>query len=289
MRVLVAIPHYFAAPDEGRKAGYGSEVADAAPKRAAALDRTIAGLRQVLGPRQWFYRLREGQRVAFDRANQSIAVKRLDIVVVTSGNRHLLDRLTVPRHWFAHEPVDGDPRLLGFACHDVLAEAADDYDWYCYLEDDVRIADPWFLRKIALVEDLTNGEVALMPNRFELLQGRRIEKLYVDGPVSPHYTAAWQDISQDVVLRLKFLGIEISLVRASNPHAGCFFLSQRQFSVWRDQPFFGDRDQSFMGPMESAATLGPMKTFRLFKPAIENAGFLEAEHINNRNWLPPDV
>jgi hypothetical protein len=194
----------------------------------------------------------------------------------------------VPPDWYRHHPVEGDPRELGFVCHDVLAAQADDYDWFCYLEDDVHIADPWFLRKVALVEQRTDGEVVLMPNRFELMQGPRIEKVYVDGPVSRNFTTFWQDIASDPAIVLIYLGLKVRFVRASNPHAGCFFLSRRQFATWRAKPYFGDRDQAFMGPMESAATLGPMKTFRLFKPSVENAGFLEAEHINNRKWLPDD-
>ena len=54
------------------------------------------------------------------------------------------------------------------------------------------------------------------------------------------------------------------------------------------QAVFFDRDISFAGPLESAATLGIMKTFRIYKPANDNAGFFEILHTNNRylgNWL----
>ena len=49
--------------------------------------------------------------------------------------------------------------------------------------------------------------------------------------------------------------------------------------TWSRQPHFLDRDTSFIGPLESAATLGIMRTFRVYKPAVESAGFLEIEHF----------
>ena len=57
---------------------------------------------------------------------------------------------------------------------------------------------------------------------------------------------------------------------------------------WASKPYFLDRDISFAGPLESAATLGIMKTFRVYKPAPASAGFFEIRHANARylgNWL----
>ena len=36
-----------------------------------------------------------------------------------------------------------------------------------------------------------------------------------------------------------------------------------------------------VGPLESAATLGVMRTFRVYKPADANAAFLELEHTGS--------
>ena len=47
-------------------------------------------------------------------------------------------------------------------------------------------------------------------------------------------------------------------------------------------PYFGDEDSSFAGPLESAASLGIIKTFRQYKPSPANAGFLELEHLHAR-------
>ena len=43
-------------------------------------------------------------------------------------------------------------------------------------------------------------------------------------------------------------------------------------------------DTSFHGPLESAATLGMLKTFQLMKPAPQNGRFLTVEH-GGRNFM----
>jgi hypothetical protein len=48
---------------------------------------------------------------------------------------------------------------------------------------------------------------------------------------------------------------------------------------WSKQPYFNDVDVSFIGPLESAASLGIMKTFKLYKPAEVNPDFLEIQHF----------
>ncbi|MCC7274213.1 MAG: calcium-binding protein [Alphaproteobacteria bacterium] len=303
-RLLVAIPHYVGPPAAGA-AHYGSVLPGAAAARARALERTIAGLRENLGPRQARIEGRIRRRsaietphgtlegastVVFRQANLPALPARFDIVVVTIPGRNALDLLDLPRDWFEvlEVPLDrlgGDPRMLGFACHEALAARAAGYDWFGYLEDDVAIADGWFLRKVALIESQTNGAAVLLPNRFERRPGRHIDKLYIDGPLADGYTATWQDIAVDRGLRVAYLDGAVILERPANPHAGCFFISASQLARWRAQPWFGDRDTSFQGPLESAATLGIMRTFRIYKPALRHASFLEAEHLNNRDWL----
>ncbi|BBK45043.1 hypothetical protein STVA_50630 [Allostella vacuolata] len=302
MRVLVAIPHYVGPPAQGGPV-YGSSLPDARPARAEALRRTILGLRVHLGDRQaragWaaptVYSLptdlpKDKSLLAFQQANVPNRATRLDIVVVVVGDRHALPAVGLPPSLFEVERVSigrlgGDPRLLGFACHDVLAARAADYDWLGYLEDDTVVADPFFLRKIAFVEKELNGDAVLLPNRFEVTPASRFVKLYVDGPISPHATTRWQNLGEHRSVAIRLLSDAVVLARPSNPHAGCFFLSARQFARWRAQDHFGSRQPLFAGPLESAACLGIMRTFRIYKPVLDNAGFLEAEHLNNREWL----
>ena len=51
---------------------------------------------------------------------------------------------------------------------------------------------------------------------------------------------------------------------------------------WLERADFESQETGFVGPLESAATLGIMKTFRIYKPARENASFLEIEHYGSR-------
>lgn len=303
MRILVAIPHYVGPPAAGGTV-YGSSQPDAGPARAAALTRTIAGLRVHLGRVQarvgWADPRAGGSdppppglsRVRFERANRPALPEALDIVVGVVEDRHVLDRVLLPAAAFSVERIGldalgGDPRMLGFACRDILGQRAAGYDWIGYVEDDTVVGDPWFLRKIGLLERATQGEAVLLPNRFEADPAGRFPKLYVDGPIPALVTRRWQDVGQMATMSLSHLGEMVTIERPTNPHAGCWFLSARQFARWQQQPYFADRQPAFIGPLESAASLGIMRTFRLYKPALDSASFLEAEHLNNRTWIRP--
>jgi hypothetical protein len=50
-------------------------------------------------------------------------------------------------------------------------------------------------------------------------------------------------------------------------------------SHWASRPYFLDRATGYIGPLESAATLGGMRTFAVYKPAPRSADFLEVEHF----------
>ncbi|MFW5792070.1 MAG: hypothetical protein ACOCVU_05360, partial [Desulfohalobiaceae bacterium] len=71
---------------------------------------------------------------------------------------------------------------------------------------------------------------------------------------------------------------DITFVRPLNPHSSCFFLNREQIERWTGGKYFLDRDTRFISPLESAATLSVMRTFRIYKPGPANMGFLEVEH-----------
>jgi hypothetical protein len=73
----------------------------------------------------------------------------------------------------------------------------------------------------------------------------------------------------------------VSFKRPLNPHSGCFFLNAEQMEYWAKQPYFLDRDCGFIGPLESAASLGIMKTFKIYKPTASHANFLEIQHFGS--------
>jgi hypothetical protein len=282
MKLLVTIPHYHNAFGNG---AYGSTGPESA-LRAAALSATIAGIHEHLGPRQAFlYCLHKyvpgrgnGRLV---KVNEQAADK-VDIAVCTVGNSHLLDRLGVPNAMYHHQPVQADPPMIGFACQKVLKAHLGKYDFYCYLEDDLVVGDPYFLAKVAWFARTFGDDVLLLPHRFEISGKEPLHKLYIDGPVKPDFTAQWQDTTDRREVKAEFLGAPIGFERWENPHSGCFFLNAAQMERWVASPYFQDGDCSFAGPLESAATLGIMKTFRIYKSTYKNAGFHEIRHFHNR-------
>ena len=144
------------------------------------------------------------------------------------------------------------------------------------------VADGSFFDKLAWFSSRAGEDRVLLPNRFETQPGHAFGKLYIDHSsvtalppqsVDPHDTA---------VIKAAFLGGEVMFSRPVVPHAGCFFLGERQMRRWMDQPYFGDRDTGYHGPLESAATLGLIRTFKLYKPTQQSSGFLEILHACNR-------
>ncbi len=277
MRILAAIPHYYnlrgtASPD-GR--GHGSTGPNA-EARAAALSACIASLHQLYGSSQ--HMIDQATRLA--RPANAFTAGHLEVVVCTTGGDHLLDRLRLPAGSFSQQEKGCPPALLGFECHAALRDRLGDYDYYAYLEDDLISRDPWFFVKLGWFTNQLGEEVLLQPNRYEVgpLLGL-VHKAYIDGDVAEAVTALFQDLLVKPTASGSLLGATVNFERAKNPHAGCFFLNARQMEHWSRQPHFLDRDTRFIGPLESAATLGVMRTFRVYKPAREHAGFLEIEHF----------
>jgi hypothetical protein len=85
-------------------------------------------------------------------------------------------------------------------------------------------------------------------------------------------------VNEQPQLRSTLMGAPLAFRRPLNPHSGCYFLTREQMAHWTRQPYFLDRSTAFIGPLESAATLGVMRAFNIYKPARENANFLEIEH-----------
>ncbi len=75
------------------------------------------------------------------------------------------------------------------------------------------------------------------------------------------------------------MSTQVPFKRTLNPHSGCYFLNASRMQLWAEKAYFLDRDTSFVGPLESAATLGIMKTFRIYKPGPPQQSFLEIQHM----------
>ncbi len=274
MRILFTIPHFFNPDTEGR---YGSQRKKSQP-RLRALKSSLVALHQLFGKSQRI--IDHGQRLAL-LANQPQAHE-IDIVICTTKNYHLINQLLLPEHFYKHQVTQAEPLLLGFECQAVLRDCLGQYDYYCFLEDDLILHDPWFFVKLNWFSQQVGNLSLLQPNRYEVSTHGLVCKAYIDGDLAPQVTAPFQNVQEQPLLKGNIMETSITFHRPLNPHAGCYFLNADQMAHWAKQPYFLDRDTSFIGPLESAATLGIMKTFRVYKTAPKQASFFEIQHFETR-------
>lgn len=274
MRILFVIAHYY---NPGGDSKYSSVSPNVQP-RINALTTAIAAIHQVFGKRHYLVDINQLKAVP---ANQQQG-NDVDVVVITTGDKHLIDELPLPKELYRHVTVDvPDPLLLAYECHAILRDGmGGGYDYYCYQEDDLVHGDPLFFAKLRWFNRHTGEANLLQPRRYELAARGPAHKLFLDGAIRKEATSRWQNVAEQPEIRAQLMDQVFRFVRPLNPHSGCFFLNANQMAYWTAQPHFLDRDVSFIGPLESAATLGMMKTFRVYKPAPENADFFQIQHYD---------
>lgn len=276
MRILVAIPHYFDAGTGPAADGrlHGSVAPDPAP-RVEAISGCISSIRQQFDPTQSIIEI---ARKITRTVNAPLAA-RVDVIVCTTRGKHLLDSVDLDPGSYEHIATNADPQFLGLVARAVLRERIGLYDYYCYLEDDLSIRDPYFFAKLAWFNDQFGDDRLLQPNRYELARKGIVRKVYVDGDLADHVIARFADVNDDPTVQGSFLGRSLTFTRAKNPHSGGFFLNSRQMGTLAARPDLLDRDASFIGPLESVATLGILRAFKVYKPGLDDAAFLEIEHF----------
>jgi hypothetical protein len=270
MRLLFVIPHFY---KQTSGMSYGS-LRECCDDRARSVAKCILTLHQTFGPRRHFLHIADKTAHPVDACDRH----EIKIVVCTTQGSHLLDELGLPDALYEHRPTSAAPKLLGYEAHQVMLEELGSWDYTCYLEDDLLLRDPDFFAKLKWFQAIAGPGRLLQPNRYELSPGPASHKCYVDGDLAPHVAAPFACTEPLPLLRARHMGRILHFRKAENPHSGCFFLSAEQLAHFSSQPFFMDRSTSFVGPLESAATLGILRSFSIFKPAADNAAFLEVEH-----------
>ena len=273
MRILLAIVHHWNPEGSGRHASLRP---DPKPRLRALQDQLLALRRLAVG--QGLLSIAE-RRV--EDANQALR-HQITIKVITDGQHHVLDQLDAPYRQMVEEvaTTPPSPLELGFEAHRVLADHLDgNYDLYGYFEDDLLVLDPFFFHKIFWFQQCIGPEAVLLPQRFEFSWQPEpwVDRFYIDGPMPPHEIEALiPNPPEPIATALP--GGQVTFTSPGNPHSGCFVLSQAQLKHWSEQSWFLDRDASLISPLESAATLGLLKTFNLYKPHPAYAAFLEVQH-----------
>ena len=279
MRIFVAIPHFF--QEVAVDATNNSHRIGSGPERLRALRATVSSLHQNFG--NGIGGLDHQHLIAYPAAPQGTCV--LDVVICTTGKQHLLDGRPVLKPLIRHYSTIVEPLMLGFECHRLLREAQGKYDYYGYVEDDIVVRDPLFFSKRRQFDGLFGSDALLQPNRCELSVIGPIYKMYVDYRINHDATAAYQNIGEQPTLDMFYGDETIHFERPSYPSAGCFFLNAEQLDQWVKSQNFLDGDTSYLGsPLDSAATLSIMKTFRIYKAVLSNASFLEVVHFSPR-WF----
>ena len=272
MRILVAVVHYWDPDGNGQ---HGSLRPNPGP-RIDAFQQQLLAL-QRMGTRQAQLNI---QSMAADPANSQLQHS-IDVKVITDGEHHVLDRLAPPyRGLFQMVVAEPEsPKHLGFEAQRFLASRLDeDYDLYAYFEDDLIILDPWFFRKIDWFRSQAGNDCVVFPHRIELApEPHFVDRFFIDGPMNE------SDLRQilpcpEASIGAQWPGGTLYFESPRNPHSGCFVLSRAQLHHWTLQPHWQDGDCSWVSPLESAATLGITKTFRLFKPVMAQASWLEIQH-----------
>ncbi|MDB9509967.1 calcium-binding protein [Kamptonema animale CS-326] len=271
MRILFTIAHFFNPHGEGRHA---SQRNDHHP-RLNALTACLTALQGLYGKSQSMIHIGQCATVPVNESQ----THDIDIVVCTTQDYHLISQLSLPPKLFLHNATNAEPLMLGFECQAVMRACLDKYDYYCYLEDDLILHDPWLFVKLNWFTHHAGNGNLLQPNRYEISPQGLVRKAYIDGDLIPQATAKFQNVQEQPQFAGYVMEQQLMFHRALNPHSGCYFLNAEQMAYWTKQPYFLDGDTSFIGPLESAATLGIMRSFRIYKPARSNANFLEIQHF----------
>jgi len=275
MNILFVIVHHWNPNGSGT---HQSLRPDPLP-RICALQSQINSLLRF-GPNQSVFHLKDR---AVYRSNLSLK-NNISIQIVTDGVNHVLDKINPSfGQSFQHIKVDIiNPKLLGFEAHKILAEnLALDFDYYCFLEDDLILNDPLFFEKLKYFDSLMGPEYVLFPNRYEQPAfPHPVDILYIDGPLhESEFRFMKKDSNSTLVL--PWYPESIPFCTPSNPHSGCFFLTKSQLEYWSSRSYWLDYDTSFISPLESSATLGVAKTFKIYKPCPDFASWFHVQHFGD--------
>lgn len=272
-RILFVIIHYFNPDGDGSLGSLRNDPA----RRASALGKSITALHDLFNYRTVTVDFRT---TLIPRPANTSLLYDIDVTVLTTQDKTVFAHLDIDSNLFSAQSTTLEPTMLGFGAPEVFQTHMDEYDWFVYLEDDIILHDPFFFCKLAHFQKKFGTHALLQPNRYEVTERDRRGKVYIDGDLVPDQVACYRNLSRqpEFTLSMQHYELELQFCLAPNPHSGCYFLSRAQLALWMQKPWFLDRDTGFVRSFESAASLGILKTFDVYKPDAECAAFLEVQH-----------
>lgn len=279
MRVRVAIPHFFC---EGVSDVYGSGRLGNRLPRSVALARCLGGLLALdRSPNDWILNMAESH-VELSPSSKSAGLSsfQVELHVFVIGDDWLKEVVGMfASRIHVHRLVLEDPRLLPLAAVRRLLDMVSPADLSMYLEDDLIVQDPRYLDKLWWFHQRTEDRFVLMPHRFEPTVKSAPQRLYVDGPIKEDGQSQqlWASDEAVVASGRFWDGYEVSFCEASNPHSGSFCISSPQLQKLRHVRW---PPETFIGPLETAATGTILGQFPVLKPSWPCREFLALEHGN---------
>lgn len=278
LRVLVCIPHFYRRASDAQ---LGSST-DPPRRRAAIIEMVLRRIVALLAPPHLILETSGRSAAVLDTVDETPSGISGDIWICVDKDAHLLPA-SLPLPIRLHQ-ASGDPLLLGIECRRIFAEHIGKYDLYCYVEDDVTIADPDFFAKYGRVYELLGDGRAIIPSRFEMgYVPYATRRIYLGETHSVQQLAMpWND---KPTLEIDHLGRTVAFVQTRTAQGGCYVLTDKQMRQWRTQNDFLE--------YRAIANLNPMETHQIplggrlpiYKPARENLSFLEVHHLGARFML----
>ncbi len=211
-------------------------------------------------------------------------VSHLDICIMVHDDDHLLTSEMIKRYVVKKIQVQlSNPRYLGFGAYELMEKYAEAYDWFVFSEDDLCMRDVFLFEKLEWFQRLFGCESVLAPNRYEWNARAPYLKTYIDYDLRRAFIDPYlQMVQGKPQYEGEVFGCPVVFERTLNPHSGFFAVNRRQLEFWRKSKEWKSLDVSFISPLESAATLGILKQFAIYKAVREKMAFLEIEHLDDR-------
>lgn len=273
MKILIAIPHIFEPKPESL---YSSQSETKRESKIKALKAATLENLYRHNAKHWIHASLGYKKPIVTRQLINDHKIEMKIQIYTSSSATLTGKLLDDPQIEIIDPKIKDNMMMPFVASRSLLEQSSQYDIVGYMEDDILIEDPEFFPKIAYVHRHLPIEYAVLPHRCEHIPGRGDVILSGD-PDGGRSDLFWDTGEQ---IKLKWPTNDQVFYRATNPHSGCYFLSNEQarvvLSYWQSCQWSSSFQLS--GPLEHAGSGLLLPVLKVMKPTPANYRFLMVRH-----------